>query len=259
MITKPAMSENNKVGDYYSRISRYYHLFYDDWEVARRKEALQAATVLRQLRTAPGDRILDASAGIGTQAIALRSEGFQVFAMDLSFGATLRLRSEMSIDETDDIPTIEGDMKRLPFRENTFRAVIALDNSIPHLESLAEVESAFLEFRRVLLPGSSAIVSVRDYEAMKRSGVMFHPRKVHDRAGVRWIVFDIWDFVSQARYKMTTFILRQEGAAVEIVDHASCFYQCFHIEEICQAAVRAGFSGCDVDGRSFFQPFIIAR
>ena len=54
-----------------------------------------------------------------------------------------------------------------------FDAIIAMDNSVPHLLSDAEIAQAFPGFRKVLRPGGALPVSVRDHGPEDRSATRF--------------------------------------------------------------------------------------
>ena len=78
-------------------------------------------------------RILDAAAGIGTQAIPLAQLGYQVVARDLSRGAVVRLVQEARVRGLR-IDSAAADMREVSGTvEGPFDAVIAMDNSVPHL------------------------------------------------------------------------------------------------------------------------------
>ena len=64
----------------YDQLAPYYHLLYGDWEssVAKQRDAL--AKLLQEAGVAAGERVLDASSGIGTQTLGLLERGYRVMA-----------------------------------------------------------------------------------------------------------------------------------------------------------------------------------
>ena len=75
---------------FYDRLAPDYHLLYPDWERAVARQGAALATVLRAHGVAPGDPVLDAACGIGTQTLGLIAQGFALSASDLSPGAVTR-------------------------------------------------------------------------------------------------------------------------------------------------------------------------
>ena len=75
---------------FYDRLAPLYHLVYEDWDasVRRQRDALAALIVERWGSAARV--VLDAAAGIGTQALGLLMRGFEVIGSDLSLGAMRR-------------------------------------------------------------------------------------------------------------------------------------------------------------------------
>src|SRR5262245_20918850 len=77
---------------FYDELAESYHLIFDDWGAAIRRQR----EVLARLLPAPpeGKRLLDCACGIGTQAIGLATLGFVVDGSDLSAAAIERARRE---------------------------------------------------------------------------------------------------------------------------------------------------------------------
>jgi len=69
--------------EFYDELAGDYHLIFADWDAAIAWEARIIAGLLRELGVALGS-VLDASCGIGTQAIGLAQAGYRVTATDIS-------------------------------------------------------------------------------------------------------------------------------------------------------------------------------
>ena len=65
---------------FYDHLAPYYHLVYGDWERAVDKQGSSLALLLQQSGVKPGQPILDAASGIGTQTIGLLTRGYVVTA-----------------------------------------------------------------------------------------------------------------------------------------------------------------------------------
>ena len=73
-------------------------------------------------------------------------------------------------------------------------AVIACDNSIPHLLSDAEILGAFRSCLRCLRLGGIAVFSVRDYAAIERHNPDVRPYGAHIENGERFLAVQVWEW-----------------------------------------------------------------
>jgi len=166
---------------FYDDIAHYYDLIFQDWEssMSRQGEAI-AQLIRRELGSQhqpPEISIVDASAGIGTQALPLARKGFRVTARDLSPDAIARLRSEAA-ERGLDIPSAVADMRALHSSvSEQFHVVLSFDNSLPHLLTDADLLAAFRELLSVLRPGGLLPCSVR--------GLRAHRSRCNEHASVR--------------------------------------------------------------------------
>lgn len=101
-----------------------------------------------------GLRVLDAGCGNGELSEMLVNRGLRVFAADLGFDSIHRASSKIN-GKKFRIPFSQADIYRLPFRENSFDAVVASEV----MEHLERPRDAMLEAARILRPGGYLIVS----------------------------------------------------------------------------------------------------
>jgi methylase of polypeptide subunit release factors len=73
-----------ETGKFYNDLAPYYHLILEDWDAAVRRQAEALGPLIARLAGPGPKRILDATYGIGTQAIGLALEGYEVTASRLS-------------------------------------------------------------------------------------------------------------------------------------------------------------------------------
>jgi cyclopropane fatty-acyl-phospholipid synthase-like methyltransferase len=133
----------SEIAHFYDRLAPFYHLLYGDWDVAVVKQGAALALLMDEYGVAPGSSVLDAASGIGTQTIGLASKGYKVTASDLSPGAIERLRRETSKRGLA-VPAYLDDLRTLSQAPSkAFSAVVACDNSIPHLLTDAELLECF--------------------------------------------------------------------------------------------------------------------
>lgn len=148
---------------FYDRLAPYYYLLYVDWKTSVVRQGAALAKLLETHGVRSGDAILDAACGIGTQSIGLDAKGYDLTASDCSPGAIERLRRELN--ERGLSAHVYVDDLRLLARSasGAFAAILAYDNSIPHLLTDAELLQCFRNCLRCLRPGGLAVFSVGDY------------------------------------------------------------------------------------------------
>ncbi|REV81544.1 class I SAM-dependent methyltransferase, partial [Mycobacterium tuberculosis] len=75
-----------------------------------------------------------------------------------------------------------------------FDIVISCDNSMPHLQTDADLLTALRQMTDCLRPGGGCVVSVRDYAKEERGSniVKHYGARVAD--GQRHVLFQVWDF-----------------------------------------------------------------
>ncbi|MER6978784.1 class I SAM-dependent methyltransferase [Streptomyces carpinensis] len=179
----------NSVAQFYDDLADDYHLIYADWDAGIRRQGEALHALIGQDRTA----VLDCSCGIGTQAIGLALRGHRVIGTDLSPRAAARAAREAAQRDVT-LRTAAADMRRLPFPDARFDAVVCADNSLPHLLTEQDVHAALAEMRRVLRPGGLLMVSTRAYDDLLRSRPASAPPQVHRYAGdgERTVTFQLW-------------------------------------------------------------------
>src|SRR5215211_2995307 len=74
----------NEVRDFYDNLADSYHFIFVDWMQSVHRQAHYFSERLTSLGEPSPRTILDCTCGIGTQAIALATKGYQVHGTDLS-------------------------------------------------------------------------------------------------------------------------------------------------------------------------------
>ena len=109
------------------------------------------AMIVREVRGLPsGARILDAAVGLGQLATRMSAVGYRVFGIDAALEAAVHVR------RTSAVPTVVGDLTRMPFRTGAFDAVTSGET----LEHLDDDAAAAREIGRIVRQGGVCIATV---------------------------------------------------------------------------------------------------
>ena len=240
---------------FYDELTPLYHWIYVDWEEAIRRHALQLDGIVRQFWPSSARTILDASCGIGTQALGLAELGYQVTARDISAVAIARLEREAATRGLT-IETGVADMRALhEFSSGSFDLVISCDNSVPHLLTDKELLSAFGEFARVIRPGGGCVVSVRDYAGAERVDHI-RPYGIRQTDDGKLLMFQAWEWRGDVYDCSFYFVFDRGGAGCEVRVSRVAYYA-VSIDRLMELMTAAGFQAVRRLEDRFFQPVLI--
>lgn len=243
--------------DFYDELAPYYHLLYPNWEASIGRQSRGLAHVLGEFGVAPGASILDAACGIGTQALGLARLGYRVTASDLSHAAVARAAEEARIRGLE-IRFAEADLRHLStaFSE-TFDAVLACDNAIPHLLSDEEIGSAFAECRWRLVPGGVLLISARDYAAVERRSPDHRPYGSRSIGDTVYTAEQVWRWEGD-QYDLTLRLTEERSSAVPVVREFHSRYYAVTLSRLEQLLREAGFGVVERRDEHYFQPLLVA-
>ncbi len=188
------MTHTNNTNLYYDVIAEFYTYFYRDWETQLEREGLSLRALFRNQGV---QRVLDASCGVGIQAIPLARMGYDIVAADPSAGM-LRKAHELAAqyEVADKIHFERTDFLHLPeYVQGPFDAVITKGTALPHLLLDEEIEQAVHIFYDFLRPGGTLVIGMRDFGPFMEARPRFIPGFVH-QVGEKGevITFDIWEW-----------------------------------------------------------------
>lgn len=245
-------------GSLYDDIAEYYDLVYADWESSMQRHGDAIATMIGAIQSRQA-RILDVSAGIGTQALPLASLGYDVVARDLSPGAIARLQREaqsrgLAIDAAPcDMRAVSGSV------DGQFDAIISFDNSIPHLLTDREIVDTFQSLTTLLRPQGVLLISVRDYSTVDRAPRSFHSYGERVRGGRTFRLGQEWRWVDASHYSTTMIIENYDGGTWTEVVRASAQYYAVPIKTLLGLMTSAGLKAAPVVDVPFSQPVLCGR
>ena len=91
-----------------------------------------------------------------------------------------------------------------------FDVVIACDNSVPHLLNDDDILLALRQMHDCTRPGGGCLITVRDYDREERGTGLVKPYGVRDRDGVRYVIFQVWDFQGEV-YDLAMYFVADDG------------------------------------------------
>jgi SAM-dependent methyltransferase len=244
------------MASFYDELASRYHLIFDDWDASMRRQGKMLAEIIRALW--PGaSRVLDVSCGIGTQAIALALNGFQVKASDIAPRAVERAKEEARQRGLDLAFSVADMRDAFTTHGGDFDVVISCDNSIPHLLTDAEILVALRQMFACLRPGGGCVITVRDYEREPRGTNIVKPISAITRGAMRHVAFQVWDFDGDC-YDLTMFIVEENLSTGAVATQAMrSRYYAIGITKLMALMDEAGFRHtARLDG-AFHQPVLL--
>lgn len=243
---------------FYDELAPFYHLLYADWESAVRVQGAALARLLEARGVPRGGRVLDAACGIGTQALGLAAQGYRVEASDLSAGEIARLGQEAARRSLD-VRTRLDDLRTLARCEAaSVGAVIACDNSIPHLLTDAELLQAFRSALRVLEADGLAVYSVRDYAGIARKTPDVRPHGLRFDGGSRFLAVQVWEWDGD-RYDLRMYLTEESPDGACSTRVLVTRYYAVTIDRLMELMAQAGFVAVERLDDVLFQPVILGR
>ena len=228
------------MADFYDQLAPYYHLLFTDWDAGMEREGRQLASIIRN-RWPAASTVLDVSCGIGTQTLALAQNGFRVTASDLSAGAIERARLEAQKRGQSISFSVCDMLEANAHHGGGFDVVISCDNALPHLLTDEDICTALKQMRACARPEGGCLITIRDYEHEKRGRNIFKPHGVRVEYGVRYAIFQVWDFEGDI-YDLTLYVVQEDLDSKQVkAESMHSRYYAISTTRMLQLMEEAGF------------------
>jgi SAM-dependent methyltransferase len=250
------------MSNFYDQLSPFYHVIFEDWNASVERQGSQLKNII-QSNWPQHQTILDVSCGIGTQAIGLSKNGYQVTASDISANEIERAKREAEQHGQTNISFSVCDMRTaFTHHGGNFDIVISCDNSIPHLLTDDDILSALKQMYSCLRPGGGCLITIRDYDREQRGGKnLVKPYgKAKIDNGKRYVALQVWDFdeSDDQYYNFTLYLIEEDLNSKEIITHAMrSRYYAITSEKLIKLMNDAGFENINRLNEGFYQPVFI--
>jgi len=243
---------------FYDELAPFYHLIFLDWEATIRQEAEALERVIRERWGDGRLSILDVACGIGTQALGLAALGHRVTASDISAGEIERARREAASRGLAVRFSVADMRLAAAHHREQFDLVIACDNSVAHLLTDEDLLAAFGQLLACIRPGGGCLISVRDYDREERAGVQVKPYGIRDKGGVRYLLWQVWEFHGPV-YDVAFYFVEDRGGPDCATRVMRSQLYAVGTDKLMELMRQAGFAQVErLDGR-FYQPILVGR
>ena len=115
---------------------------------------------------------------------------------------------------------------------------------------------AFREFYRCIKAGGGCIITLRDYDEESREGIQVKPYGVRIDRGVKYVVFQSWEFRGEV-YDLSIYLIRDDGEKRADTRVFRSQYYAISTSKIIELMQEAGFKGIKQIECDFYQPVVI--
>ena len=244
---------------FYDNMASQYDKLFQDWQATTHEQAIILDRIFKQEGFDKEARVLDCACGIGTQAIGLAAQGYDVTASDISDGelAEARKRAE---DNDVKIRFEHANFCALSdsFSEQ-FDIVIAMDNALPHMLTSADLESAVRSIVGQTKEGGIFVASIRDYDYLLEEKPSYSPPYIHKTEKGQRVSFQTWVWKNE-NYKLIQYIIDDEDTLQ--VSKFDCEYRATRREELTKMLKPNGCKEVSwkmPEETGFYQPVVVAR
>jgi ubiquinone/menaquinone biosynthesis C-methylase UbiE len=165
------MDNSQRRGDVFGEMGQFWAEIADESQTQRQIEFLK-------IRLSREGWVLDVACGTGRHTIALCRADFDVVGLDVSLNL-LKIAKTRGASML-----VRCDMRFLPFKTETFRAAISMDNSFGYLPTEKEDAQSLDEVRRVLKVDGLFVMDV------------FNREKLFQKYGARDVSSKLYDYPS---------------------------------------------------------------
>ena len=194
---------------FYDQLSGDYHLIFADWKKSVQRQGVILDKLIKKQGLNPPSTLLDCSCGIGTQAIGLALQGYDVQGTDLSPKSIARARKEAKNLDLK-IKFQPADFRKLSqVIKDQFEIIITCDNSLPHLLTNKDLALAIKNIYKVMKPNGLLIASIRDYDTLLKEKPTITQPTLYGKGEGCYFSFQEWIWDKNI-YELNHFIIKKQ-------------------------------------------------
>lgn len=247
------------VQTFYDNLAEQYDKLFLDWQATTKEQALILDKIFKSNGYSGQAKILDCACGIGTQAIGLAELGYNVVASDIS---------ERELEEARrraDERNVNISFKKADFRAlseafaQEFDIIIAMDNALPHMLTVSDMERAIESITAKLAPGGMFVASIRDYDAILTDKPPYSAPYIHRTENGQRVSFQTWSWDGEC-YKLIQYIIEDDETLK--TSKFECEYRAVRRQELAELLSANGCSSVIwkfPEETGFYQPIVIAK
>ena len=229
---------------------------YDRFVNWQNRLSIELPFIIKHLKLINARSILDAATGTGMHAIALAQLGYKATGADISTGMVQRARTNaISAGVQVQFELAGFGTLAHAFGKNSFDTVLCLGNSLPHLLSRTELDSALLDFTACLKPGGLLLIQNRNFDTI----VLHHERwmepQSHSETDAEWIFQRFYDFDPDGLLTFNMVTLKRENQGNWSQEVVSSRLRPLLKDELVSALSEVGFASSVSYGNMNADPF----
>jgi glycine/sarcosine N-methyltransferase len=185
---------------------------YDRFVNWQNRLSFELPFIIKQLKQINAKSVLDAATGTGMHAIALAQLGYKATGADISTGMVQKARTN-AISAGVQVQFELAGFGNLAdaFGKHSFDIVLCLGNSLPHLLSRPELDTALLDFAACLKPGGLLLIQNRNFDAVLVHHERWMDPQSYSEAGAEWIFQRFYDFDPDGLLTFNMVTLKREN------------------------------------------------
>lgn len=226
----------------YNNISDYYEIFYSGFDLIQlEKEFINQHKEFSD-KLPKNAKICDCSCGNGLQAIALKKQGFEVLATDIS-DEMINLTLKNAKDNNFEFPIIRMSWKELP-KNNTdkFDAVFCWGNSISHSLTKREMIENLKAIYQTIKRKGKLFIETRNWDKIVKNKQRYYTYDIKEYKGKKYLPFyimNIGNFDEQCNLEML-FLEIKDDLKTECISFKLDFMP-FKYKEFQLRLIKVGF------------------
>lgn len=197
-------------------LNRMYDTFsqdYDRFVNWNNRLGFELPFIEQQLQAIGARRVLDAATGTGMHAIALAQRGYQAAGADLSAAMIEKARQNAAREGVEALFLAAGfgTLSGAFAAQAPFDAVLCLGNSLPHLLTRGELQSALCDFNACLRPGGLLLIQNRNFDALLAERQRWMEPQSHREGDREWLFLRFYDFRPDGLIDFNILTLQRAG------------------------------------------------